>query len=154
MFKNYTNTLLLEAKKALNMNEVPVSAIAVIDGKIIAKAHNKTVKLQNKTAHAEMLLIQKLRKKLKTTHFFDMNISVYITLEPCCMCVTALAMCGIKNVFYMLEDEKFGGVNKVFVNTAYFKPNFYFVYNEEYQNLLQSFFQKQRNACTTAKNML
>lgn len=150
MFKNYTAVLLREAIKALNKNEIPVSALAVHSGKIVAKAHNRTVKKQDKTAHAEMLLIKKLQKKFKTTHFFDINISVYITLEPCCMCVTALAMCGVKNVFYMLEDEKFGGINKVFVDTAYFKPNFYFVYNDEYHKLLQNFFQKQRNTCTKA----
>jgi tRNA(adenine34) deaminase len=144
MFKNYSKVLIKEAKKALNYEEVPVSAIAVYEEKIIAKSYNKVEQKKDKTAHAEILLIQKLRKKFGTTHFFGLNISVYVTLEPCCMCVSVLAMCGIQNVFYMLEDEKFGGINKVFVNSAYFMPNFYLVYNEEYHKILQNFFQSIR----------
>jgi tRNA(Arg) A34 adenosine deaminase TadA len=101
----------------------------------------KVEQKKDKTAHAEMLIIQKLRKKFGTTHFFGLNVSVYVTLEPCCMCVSALAMCGVQSVFYMLEDKKFGGVNKVFVNSAYFMPNFYLVYNEEYRKIIHNFFQ-------------
>jgi len=141
MFKNYSKVLIKEAKKALNCAEVPVGAIAVCNGSIIARAYNKVEQKKDKTAHAEMLLIQKLRKKFGTTHFFGLNVSVYVTLEPCCMCVSALAMCGVQSVFYMLEDKKFGGVNKVFVNSAYFMPNFYLVYNEEYRKIIHNFFQ-------------
>lgn len=145
MFKNYADILIDEATKARNLGEVPISAIAVHNGVVVAKARNAVEEKQNKTAHAEMLLIEKLREIFKTTHFFDIEMSVYITLEPCCMCVSALAMCGVKNIFYMLEDEKFGGVDKVFMNSAYFKPNFYLVYNEDYRQILQRFFQNKRS---------
>lgn len=146
MFKSYAYFAINEAKKALKNNEVPVGAVAVYNGVVIAKAYNRVEKRRDKTAHAEMILIEKLRKIFQTTHFFNLEISVYITLEPCCMCTSALSICGVKNIFYLLEDEKFGGVKRVFMNSAYFLPNFYYTYNEEYHHILQSFFQKLRNS--------
>lgn len=144
MFKNYPQKLIEEAKKAMDFGEVPVSAIAVQEGKIIATAINEVEKQKNKIAHAEIVLLQNLHKILQTTHFFGMNISVFVSLEPCCMCVSAFAMCGIENIYYLLEDEKFGGVGKVFNGTAYFKPNFYLLYSWEYEDMLKKFFLQRR----------
>lgn len=144
IFNNYAKFLIDKAKEAQQCGEVPVSAIAIYENKIIATATNTVKQTNNKLAHAEINLLQILQNQFNTTHFFDKEISVYITLEPCCMCASALAMCGIRNVFYMLEDEKFGGVSKVFVNTSYFKPNFYFVFNEEYHLIIQKFFKEKR----------
>ena len=145
MFNNFSVILLKLAKKAQNLGEIPIACIAVVDGKIIAQAHNLVEKRQNKMAHAEMIVLEKLRKKFKTTHFFGMKISLYITLEPCCMCISAISMCGIENVFYMLEDKKIGGIERVYTqNSSYFKPSFFVNQSQKYEKLLLDFFNKLR----------
>lgn len=145
MFNNFDKILLKLAKKAVKNGEIPIACIAVLDGKIIAKAHNLVEKRKNKMAHAEIIVLEKLRKKFNTTHFFGMKISFYITLEPCCMCVSAISMCGIENVFYMLEDKKIGGIERIYTqNSSYFKPNFFVIASEEYSNLLLDFFKSLR----------
>ena len=144
MFKTYTKTLIALAKKAYNAGEVPVAAIAVQNGKIIAKAINQVEKNQDKTAHAEMLLIQKLRKKFGYSNFINDDITIYVTLEPCCMCMAAISMCGIKAVFYLAEEKKFGG-GRIFLNkSAYKMLDMYYLHNEEYAAMLKLFFQKLR----------
>jgi len=141
MFKNYSKVLLKMVEKAVAKGEVPVACIAVLNGQIIARAYNLVERRMDKMAHAEMLVLEKLRKKFKTTHFFGMELSLYVTLEPCCMCATAISMCGVKNVFYMAEEQKFGGIERIYTGkSAYFKPNFFFVESKEYQLLISSFF--------------
>ncbi len=145
MFKNYFQILLEVAQKSGNLGEVPVACIAVLDGKIIASSGNLVEKKKNKMLHAEMIVISKLQKKFRSSNFLHLNLSLYITLEPCCMCTTAIAMCGIKNVFYMVEDKKFGGVQRIYTEqSAYFKPNFFFIENTECCEMLQNFFRKIR----------
>ncbi len=145
MFNDFSAILLKLAKKAAENGEIPIACIAVLDGKIIAKAHNLVEKRQNKMAHAETIVLEKLRKKFKTTHFFGMKISLYITLEPCCMCISAISMCGIENVFYMLEDRKIGGIARIYMeNSSYFKPNFFLIPSQNYSKLLLDFFSNLR----------
>ena len=79
---------LKEAKKALEKEEVPVGAVIVKDGKIIARAHNIKEKKQDTTCHAEILAIQKASKKLDSWRLLDCE--MYVTLEPCSMCAGAL----------------------------------------------------------------
>lgn len=145
MFNDFSAILLKLAKKAAENGEIPIACIAVLDGEIIAKAHNLVEKRQNKMAHAEILVLEKLRKKFKTTHFFGMKISLYITLEPCCMCISAISMCGIENVFYMLEDRKIGGIARIYMeNSSYFKPHFFLIPSQNYSKLLLDFFSNLR----------
>ncbi len=145
MFNNFSDILLKLAKKAEKNGEIPIACIAVVNGKIIAKAHNLVEKRKNKMAHAEIIVLEKLRKKFNTTHFFGMKISLYITLEPCCMCISAISMCGIENVIYMLEDKKIGGIERAYTqHSSYFKPNFFITPSHEYEKLLLEFFQYLR----------
>lgn len=144
MFHNYSQILIDEAQKAIDNNETPIASIALHNNQIIAITSNKVEMFKDKTAHAEMLLIKEMQKYFKATHFFDIDLSVYVTLEPCCMCMSALAMCGVRNVYYMLEDEKFGGIQRIFLSSSYYKPNCYYLYNESYHKMMQSFFQKKR----------
>jgi tRNA(adenine34) deaminase len=145
MFNNFSDILLKLAKKAAKNGEIPIACIAVLDGNIIAKAYNLVEKRKNKMAHAEMIVLEKLRKKFNTTHFFGMKISLYITLEPCCMCISAISMCGIENVFYMLEDKKIGGIERIYTeNSSYFKPNLFLVEAPQYEKLLIDFFKNLR----------
>ena len=79
---------LAEAKKAFDKEEVPVGAVIVQDGKVIAKAHNLKETKTDTTKHAEILAIQKASKKLKKWRLTDCE--MYVTLEPCSMCAGAL----------------------------------------------------------------
>ncbi len=145
MFNDFSEILLKLAKKAQDNGEVPIACIAIFDGKVVARGYNLVEKRQNKMAHAEMIVIEKLRKKFKTTHFFDMKISLYITLEPCCMCLSAISMCGIESVFYMLEDKKTGGIERIYTeHSSYHKPNLFLVQSKKYEKLFLAFFKNLR----------
>ena len=100
-----------EAEKAYKKLEVPVGAIIVKDGKIIAKAHNQKETKTDTTKHAEILAIQKASKKLKTWRLIDCD--MYVTLEPCTMCAGAIINSRIKKVYIGTMDEKTGAVGSV-----------------------------------------
>ena len=85
----YMRVALDEAKLAANEGEIPVGAILVCDNKIIAKAHNETEKLNDVTAHAEMLAVTMGAAKQGGKYLN--NCTLYVTLEPCTMCAGALA---------------------------------------------------------------
>lgn len=86
--EHFMKEALKEAKKAYEKLEVPVGAVIVKDGKIIARAHNLKETKYDTTKHAEILAIQKASKKLKSWRLTDCE--MYITLEPCSMCAGAL----------------------------------------------------------------
>ena len=95
-----------EAEKAVLEDEVPIGAVIVLDGKVVAKAHNKMEKLQQATAHAEMLAINKACKKLKSWRLDGAE--MYITVEPCAMCAGAIANARIKHVYFGAYEQKSG----------------------------------------------
>ena len=95
-----------EALKAWAIGEIPIGAIAVIDDKIIARAHNLTERAKNATAHAEMLLINKVSKKIGDWRLS--NTTLYVTKEPCPMCSGAIFKSRIKRVVIGLVDERQG----------------------------------------------
>jgi tRNA(adenine34) deaminase len=97
---------LKEAQKAFEEDEVPVGAIVVCDNKIIARAHNMTEKLNDVTAHAEMLAITSATNFLGGKYLNEC--SLYVTLEPCIMCGGALYWSQIKKVVYASSDLKRG----------------------------------------------
>ena len=92
-----------EAKKAFLMNEVPVGAIIVLDGKIIAKKHNTTIKSNCVCDHAEILAITEASHKLKNWRLN--NCEMYITLEPCPMCAGAILQSRIKTIYIGAESN-------------------------------------------------
>lgn len=96
-----------EARKALAEGEVPVGCVIVLDGGVIARAHNRTVALSDPTAHAEILALREASEKLGDWRLSGS--SVYVTSEPCVMCSGALVLARVNEVIYALEDEKFGG---------------------------------------------
>ncbi|HRN41234.1 MAG: nucleoside deaminase [Flavobacteriales bacterium] len=97
---------LKEAQKAFDEDEVPVGAVVVCDNKIIARAHNMTEKLNDVTAHAEMLAITSATNYLGGKYLNEC--SLYVTLEPCVMCGGALYWSQIKKVVYASPDVKRG----------------------------------------------
>ena len=102
---------LKEAKKAYEKLEVPVGAVIVKDGKIIAKAHNLKETKTDTTKHAEILAIQKASKKLESWRLLDCE--MYITLEPCSMCAGAIINSRIKKIYIGALDEKTGAAGSV-----------------------------------------
>lgn len=100
------NAAIKQALKAVEKDEVPIGAVIVVDGKIIARAHNLMEKTQLATAHAEILAINKACKKLKSWRLD--NAEMYITVEPCAMCAGAIANARIKTVYFGAYEEKSG----------------------------------------------
>ncbi len=98
-----------EALKAKDKNEVPVGAVILLNGKIIARAHNLRETKQSSICHAEILAIEKACRKLKTWRLE--NCDVYVTLEPCPMCAGALQQARVRTVYYGATDKKAGCIS-------------------------------------------
>ena len=102
---------LLEAKKAYKKLEIPVGAVIVKDGEIIARAHNIKEEKKDTTKHAEILAIQRASKKLETWRLNDCE--MYVTLEPCHMCAGAIIQSRLKKIYIGTMDEKTGACGSV-----------------------------------------
>ena len=101
-----------EARRAEAEGEVPVGAIAVADGQIVGAGHNRPIGLGDPTAHAEILAIRAAASTLKTYRLT--LLSIYVTLEPCVMCVGAMLNARIARVVYGARDEKAGALGSVY----------------------------------------
>ncbi len=108
----YMRRALALAKKAAQMDEVPVGALIVRDGKIISRAYNKRETLKSPTAHAEFLAIQKAAKKLGGWRL--PGCTLYVTLEPCPMCAGAIVNARIPKVVFGAADPKAGAFGSVY----------------------------------------
>ena len=97
---------LVEAQKAYDADEVPVGAVVVIDNKIIARAHNLTERLNDVTAHAEMQAITAAANFLNGKYLSDC--SLYVTLEPCVMCMGAIYWSQLSKTIFGAKDKKRG----------------------------------------------
>ena len=95
-----------EANQAYELGEVPVGAVVVANNKIIARAHNLTEQLTDVTAHAEILAITAAAIALGSKYLH--GCTLYVTLEPCCMCAGALYWAQIDKIVYASRDEKRG----------------------------------------------
>ena len=95
-----------EAKKAMEKDEVPIGAVLVLDGKIIARAHNKKESKNQATRHAEIEAIEKATKKVG--HWWLEDCDIYVTLEPCAMCAGALINSRLRNIYFGAYDKKGG----------------------------------------------
>lgn len=106
--EKYMRIALKEAQKAIIFDEVPVGAIIVKDGKIIARAFNKRETTNDPTSHAEVNAIRKACKKLNSWRLEDATI--YVTVEPCSMCAGTLLQCRIGRIVYGAKDPKGGAI--------------------------------------------
>ena len=109
--EKFMKEALKEAKKAYKKLEIPVGAVIVKDGEIIARAHNVKEEKNDATKHAEILAIQKASKKLETWRLNDCE--MYVTLEPCSMCAGAIINARIKKLYIGTLDEKTGAAGSV-----------------------------------------
>ena len=133
------NCALDEAKAAFKKNEVPVGAVIVQNNQVIAKAHNFSITQNNPIAHAEILVIQEAGKILQTEKLIDCEI--YITLQPCMMCISAINLAKIKRVIYGAKQDE--------GNHSYLLENSDIeiiggVLEKQSQELLGQFFKKKR----------
>lgn len=136
---------LSEARKALKKDEVPIGAVIVKDGKVIAKGHNRREKSQNALRHAEIEVINKACKKLKSWRLDGCDIIV--TLEPCPMCAGAIVNARIRKVYYCCrqttsDDDLFRQILES--SRLNHKTQIEFIENKECQRLLTDFFKSKR----------
>ncbi len=106
MKEKFMKLAIKQALKAQALDEVPIGAVIVKDGKVIARAHNKMEKTQLATAHAEILAINKACKKLKSWRLDGLE--MYVTIEPCAMCAGAIVNARIKKVYFGAYEKKSG----------------------------------------------
>ena len=99
---------LKEAEKSANFDEVPVGAVIVKDGKIIARGHNLREKSNDPTAHAEIMAIRKACKKLKSWRLE--GCAIYVTIEPCSMCAGTILWTRMQRIVYGANDPKGGAL--------------------------------------------
>ncbi len=112
MQNKFMKLALKQAERAKNQDEVPVGAVIVKDGKVIARAYNGVEKTNLATAHAEILCINKACKKLKSWRLDDLEL--YVTLEPCPMCAGAIVNARIKKVYFGAYELKSGAAQSKF----------------------------------------
>jgi tRNA(Arg) A34 adenosine deaminase TadA len=139
---------LLEARKAAERGEVPVGAVIVLDGEIIAAHGNETRIDRDVTAHAEMAAIRSAQERLG--HERLAGADLYVTLEPCTMCAAAISFARIRRLYYGAEDPKGGavdnGVRFFAAPTCHHAPDVYSGISEsEAAVLLKDFFQSRRD---------
>ena len=148
MEEKFMKEALKEAKKAYNKLEVPVGAVIVKDGQIIARAHNLKESKKDTTKHAEILAIQKASKKLNSWRLLDCE--MYVTLEPCTMCVGAIIQARMGKLYIGTMDYKTGACGSVLNVLEDYPFNHKVEYEtgilkEECESILQVFFKELRN---------
>jgi tRNA(adenine34) deaminase len=145
--KIYMSEALKEARRAFQEDEVPVGAIIVHRGKIIARAHNQVERLKDPTAHAEMIALTSAANYLVSKWLLEATL--YVTIEPCSMCAGALILSRIKNIIYAAADPKTGACGSVINIVNHRKLNHRIkvkkgILGEESSSLLKEFFKKKR----------
>ena len=142
------NQAILCAHRAMQHDDVPIGAVIVRDGKIIARGENRVQQKQNPTLHAEIVAINRACKKLGTKFLDDCDI--YVSLEPCAMCATAISFARIKNIYFAATDEKGGGITsnaQIFDTDKHlWKPNIHQIpeHANESAKMLRDFFRIRR----------
>ena len=108
----YMKIALAQAKKAAAEDEVPVGAVVVKEGKILAKAHNLKEKKGMATRHAEIVAIERAAKK--TGNWWLENCDIFVTLEPCAMCAGAMINSRIRKLYFGAWDPKYGCCGSIY----------------------------------------
>ena len=147
MEEKFMKEAIKEAQKAYNKLEIPVGAVIVKDGKIIARGHNQKETKYDTTKHAEIIAIQKASKKLQSWRLIDCE--MYVTLEPCTMCAGAIINSRIKKLYIGTMDKKTGAVGSVlnlfedyiFNHKVEYETG---IMQKECEQILKDFFKKLR----------
>ena len=146
--ENGLRAALAEAEAAAASGEVPVGAIVVIDGEIVAAAHNATIADHDPSGHAEVLALRAASRRLGNHRLA--NATLYVTLEPCVMCVGAIAQARVARVVFGAYDRKAGALGSVEDLSDSRALNHRFEVNggllaDECAALLQAFFTSRRD---------
>ena len=144
---DYMRIALRQAAAALEEDEVPVGAVVVHEDRIIGRAHNDREKLNDPTAHAEMIAITQAAAALESWRLT--GATLYVTLEPCLMCAGALVNGRIKRVVFGARDERAGACGSLYQVGLDTRLNHRFevtggVLEDECAAILQQFFRKKR----------
>jgi tRNA(adenine34) deaminase len=147
MPQSFMDDALAEARAAQAAAEVPVGAVIVREGVVIARGGNRTLRDRDPTAHAEMLVIRAAAAALGTERLTDCDL--YVTLEPCAMCAAAISFARIRRLYYGAADPKGGavenGVRFFSAPTCHHRPELYGGLGEsEARALLRDFFRVRR----------
>ena len=151
----YMDLAIKQAKKGMLINEVPIGALLVdnVRKNIIASFHNEVIKQNNPIKHAEILVIEKACQ-VKNSRYLD-NTSIFITLEPCAMCASAISNARIGKLYFGAYDEKKGAIESamnIYKSNNYYVPEIYGGIKEiECSKLLRKFFNliRKKNANKT-----
>lgn len=108
----YVDLALVEARRAADAGEVPIGAVVVLDGMVIARAHNAPITLRDPTAHAEVLALRAAARE--TGNYRLERASVYTTVEPCLMCCGALVHARVARLVYGAADPKAGAAASLY----------------------------------------
>ena len=143
----YMREALKEAQLALKKDEVPIGAVIVYKGKIIARGHNLRETKNDALGHAEIIAIKKANKKLKSWRLVDCTL--YVTVEPCSMCAGAILQSRIERVVYGTEDYKGGALGSSFnlfeqKNINHIPEIERNVLKEECSQIIKDFFKNKR----------
>ncbi len=144
----FMNEAIIEAEKALLLNEIPIGGILVDNNtqKIISRNFNQINKSNNAIKHCELNLIFDSCKKLKQKYLN--NTTIFVTLEPCSMCASAISEVHIDSLYFGAYDEKNGGIEKI--RLAYQRKNIFVpkiyggIMETKCTKLLKNFFKKIR----------
>ena len=145
--EEYMGLALVEARKAYELGEVPIGAVVVKDGEVIATAYNLRETGHDATAHAEVLAIRRACEKIG--HWRLTGATLYVTIEPCPMCAGALVMSRVDRLVYGAADYKAGAVESLFNITNHSGLNHSNkvragVREEECRTLMKVFFRERR----------
>jgi cytosine deaminase len=137
-----------EARAAGERGEVPIGAVVVVEGSVVAASGNRTRELNDVTAHAEIAAIRMACEKLGQERLAGADL--YVTLEPCTMCAAAISFARIRRLYYGAEDPKGGavdnGVRFYTQPTCHHAPEVYSGFNEtESADMLRAFFSERRD---------
>ena len=144
---SFMDQALQAAENAAELGEVPIGAVIVLNGEVIATAGNRTIIGNDPTAHAEILAIRQAAGKLGSQRLADCDL--YVTLEPCTMCAGAISFARIRRLYFGAADPKGGGVEsgvRFFASeTCHHRPEVYSAVGESQSAaLLRDFFKARR----------
>jgi tRNA(adenine34) deaminase len=147
--QNFMALALAEARRAREIDEVPVGAVLVsASGEVLAAAHNRTIVERDPSAHAEILALRAAARKLQNYRL--LNTTLYVTIEPCIMCMGAVVHARVARLVYGAADPKWGGAGSLYDLAADPRLNHRVeivrgVHEEDCRRLIQDFFRSRRN---------
>lgn len=142
MNEKFMELAIKESLKAYEIEEIPIGAVVVLNGKVIGKGYNKKEKKKDGTMHAEIIAIRSACKKIKDWRLN--KCSIYVTVEPCTMCLGAIIESRIENIYCGVKNKKYNETNQQILKFNNIKINFG-VCEKAIKEILKKFFILIRN---------